>query len=113
MFEFIEFASAIRALYQYVNDELVEEDFWLITEEQRKRLPKEDQTGVWYMLNPDKQKKDQNSVFLVDKAEKDRLIRAVAFIKSSAKKLPESASFLEKLLYCKKTLPPVLFKLES
>jgi hypothetical protein len=110
MLEFIETASAIRALYNHVKESLTEEDFWPLTAEQYARMPLEEQSRSWFMINPARLKEAKAEIWVADEEEKDSILRAIRFIEKTTSDLPAGSSFLEKLLYAKKTLPSVLFK---
>ncbi|RZI45456.1 hypothetical protein [Candidatus Finniella inopinata] len=109
MLDFIETAAAIKSYYTDLTDFLEEDDFWVLTAEQQKRLAKEDQDKEWFMINPSKLKDKTASISVVDSYEKDSLLRAVLFIMKTTNALPEGSSFKERLLYTKRVLPPVIF----
>lgn len=109
MFDFIETASAIRVLYNHVKDCLQEEDFWPLTQEQYAKLSPEQQSENWFMINPSKLR-DKAEIWIVDENEKNAVFRAIKFIQKTTDELPETSSFLERLLYAKKNLPPVFFE---
>ena len=108
MFDFLHEAAAMRVLYENVKDELFLDDFWPLTPQQHRKLPPEDQEHQWFMINPSKLKSPTDA-YIVDTSKKHDLFKAVAYIKKATRALPESSSFLERLLYAKSDLPPILF----
>lgn len=109
MLDFVETAAALRVLYQHVNHTLIDTDFWPLTEEQYHALPAAEQHTTWFMINPAKLKAKSPTNWMVDEAEKHRLLQAVAFVHKNTNALPAASSLLERLLYLKQILPPILF----
>lgn len=112
MFDFIETAAAIKVLYQYVKEEVDLLDFFELSAESYPHLY-ESSDQQWYMLNPKKLKKEhmiQPEALIVEESQKNSLLKAIIFIKTYSKDLPDSSSFLERLLYCKRILPPCIYE---
>lgn len=112
MLDFIKTASAVKMLYEYVKEEIVESDFFALLPKDYLRLPESDRQNTWYMLNPNKLNKKystQKFAFIVDEEEKNSILRAVRFVNNTSVDLPSNASFLEKLLYTKKFVPSCLY----
>jgi len=61
------------------------------------------------MVNPSKLRSQAREIWVVDSDEKDKVLRAVRLIKKATEELPADSTFLERMLYAKKRLPPVLF----
>ena len=112
MFDFIETGRAIQILYQYAKAEILESDFLDLPAEAYKTLLESEKELNWYMLNPAKLNKNyfaQQSAFIVNEREKSSLLKAVQFIDTTTARLPIETSFLERLLYTKKSIPPCFF----
>lgn len=109
MLGFIKYAEAVSVLYKYVTVELSEKDFFELPEKFYKTLPLERQSEELYIVNSNKLRKDVEENFIVNAEEKKILLGAVQFVNNSSAKLPADTSFLERLLYIKKIIPPAFF----
>lgn len=111
MLDFIETTAAIKVLYKHFKEEVDTLDFFELPIESYPHLY-ESPDQQWYMLNPQKLKKEymtQSEGLIVNQDQKNSLLKAVLLIKNYSEKLP-SSSFLERLLYCKKMLPPCFYE---
>ena len=113
MLDFLETATAICTLYEHVKEELTEDDFWPLTQEQYEKLPLQERSKEWFMINPSKLRSQAKEIWIVDDNEKDTVLRAIRLIRKSTEELPDNSAFLERLLYAKKRLPPILFTPKS
>ncbi|HJD55319.1 MAG TPA: hypothetical protein LFW21_01430 [Rickettsia endosymbiont of Pyrocoelia pectoralis] len=116
MLGFIRLASAIKVLYQYTKNEILEQDFFDLSAKDYLKIPAEDRGRKWYMLNPSKLNNkhiNDPAAFIVDEDEKYYILQAISFVKETSASLSTDASYLERLLYTKKFIPSCLFSSEE
>jgi hypothetical protein len=108
MFDDFEAVIAIQKLYEYFDDELREEDFILLSEQDVFMSNIADIKRDWYLINPEKTLTRDTAdpdFFIVTTQEKLNLLRAVSLTKAYTSKLPADTCFSERLIYAKKALP--------
>ena len=109
MSQFIFLVDGIKKIYLKVNDELQESDFFELTIEQQQKINMAGNNEPHFIVNPAKLKQEfcDDAAYIVSNTEKHILFKAQNYIFNLTRELPDHASFRERLLLAKSSIPPI------
>lgn len=109
-------AAALGHIDKYFDKEVQEEDFCTVPAEVYSSLDGEELKQRWFMVLQEKLKekyRTSSEVLIVTEMEKFAILKAFKMLHQYSESLPETASFKERLLIAKSSLPPVFFSSET